>query len=278
MNSSSLSEQEVIEQTANNRNAGYLTLLWAIFRMNLLLTFRYRVNFIAQLIGMYLFFAMIFFGGQAAVGGANTLGGTLDALIVGWFLLTMAQDAYSSLSAEVTQESRWGTLEQLFMSPYGFGLILSAKIFANLAISLLAGLFMLVLMLLTTGRTLILDVITIAPIVVLTLLSVVGLGYMFAGLALIYKQIDNISQLMQFGIIGLIAAPAADMVILMGLPLVQGSAMLQDTMREGVRLWEFSPFELGVLIAVAVIYWGIGYFIFTFCLHVARRRGVMSHY
>lgn len=273
-------EQDGTPDTSDG--SGPLVLLWTILRMNFLLMARYKVNFAAQIVGMYLFFAVIFFGGQAAVrnvgGGMGALGGTLDAIIVGWFLWTMAQSAYSSLSQEVTQESRWGTLEQLFMSPHGFGRILGVKVFVNMLISMLIGATMLALMLLTTGRTLTLDIVTILPIVVLTLLTVVGIGYIFAGLALIYKQISNVSQLMQFVLVGLIAAPAAELSPLNVLPLVQGSGMLQTAMREGVRLWEFTALELSILVGTAVVYSAVGYFIFMTCLHVARDRGVMGHY
>jgi ABC-2 type transport system permease protein len=256
----------------------YRTLMWAVLRMNILLIVRYKLNFAIQIAGLLLFFIIIFFGGQAAVGGSSALGGTLDALIVGWFLLTMVQDAYGSLSGEITQESRWGTLEQLFMSPYGFGKILSAKVVANLLVTLIIGFLMLASMLLITDRTLVVDLITITPIVVLTLISVIGIGYMFAGLALIYKQVSSISQLMQFVVVGLVAAPAAKIPILKILPAVQGSSMLQSTMRNGVRLWEFPPGGLLVLVGVAAFYWLAGYTVFAFCSRIARKRGVMGHY
>ena len=263
--------------------AGLPMLVWTIFRMNFLLMIRYRVNFVAQLVGVYLFFAAIFFGGRAAVAsagntGLGALGSTLDALIVGWFLWTMAQGAYSSLAKEITQESRWGTLEQLYMSPLGFGKIMGVKVSVNVVISLIMGGLMLTMMLLTTSRTLALDVVTILPIVVLTLMTVVGLGFVFAGLALIYKKVSSVSQLMQFVLIGLIAAPAADVSLLRLLPLVQGSSMLQEAMRDGVRLWEFAALDLGILLGTAAVYVTVGYVVFMVCSHVARKRGVMGHY
>ncbi|WP_440770877.1 ABC transporter permease [Natronorubrum sp. DTA28] len=263
-------------------SAGFLVLLWTIFRMNLLLTIRYRVNFAAMIVGMYFFFALVFFGGQAAAesvgGGAGALGDTLDALIVGWFLWTMVQSAYSSLSQEITQESRWGTLEQLYVSPHGFSTILASKVVVNILMSLLIGLVMLVLMLVTTGRTVSFDVASVLPIVLLTLLTAIGLGYVFAGLALIYKQLSNLSEISQFLLIGLIAAPAADIPALSVLPLVHGSDLLQRTMRDGVQIWEFSAQDVGLLIGTAVSYAAVGYLCFVYCSRVARERGVMGHY
>lgn len=264
--------------------AGFLVLLWTMLRMNLLLMLRYRLNFVAQLVGMYLFFAIVFFGGQEAVrsvgagGGIAALGSTLDAVIVGWFLWTMAQSAYSSLSGVVTQESRWGTLEQLYVSPHGFGRIMGAKIGVNVVLSLLMGGLMLILMLLTTRRVLSIDLVTILPVVLLALMSVIGLGFVFGGLALVYKKISSVSQLMNIALIALIAAPSAEIPALRLLPLVQGSSMLQQAMRSGTRLWEFQPLELAALVGTAVGYLGVGFVVFLVCSQIARERGVMSHY
>lgn len=270
------------DSSTNDTASGWL-LLWTILRMNFLLLARYRVNFAIQIVGMYLFFAVLFFGGQAAVSnvgesGVGALGSTLDAFIVGWFMWTMSQTAYFSLSREVTQESRWGTLEQLYMSPHGFGTIMLTKVAVNMFLSVIIGAIMLALIILTTGRSLAIDVISIVPVVLLALISIVGVGFIFAGLTLIYKKLDSVSQLMQFVIIGLIAAPGADNSLLNLLPLVQGSGMLQEIMREDVRLWEFSSLELFLLCGTALFYLGIGYVVFRYCTRVARSRGVMGQY
>lgn len=262
--------------------AGRHVLLWAVVKKWFLLLVRYPVNTVAQILTIYLFFAVIFFGGQAAAnsvgGGAGAMSSTFDGLIVGWFLWTMSLTAYFSLSQNVTQESQWGTLEQLYMSPYGFGTVMSAKVVTNVMASLLWGAIVLALMLVTTGRTLSVDLLTILPVSVFALASVVGIGFVFAGLALVYKRIENVSQMMQFVLIGLVAAPVANVEVLRYLPLAQGSAMLQAAMQDGVRLWEFAPFELGVLVGSGVVYATAGYLVFRYCASVARRRGVMGHY
>ncbi|MFC7176556.1 ABC transporter permease [Halosegnis marinus] len=201
-------------------------------------------------------------------GGAGALGGTFDALVVGWFLWTMSTVAYFGLAQGITQESQWGTLEQLYMSPYGFGAVMGARVVALLGESLLWGGSVLVLMLVTTDRALSVDVLTVVPVVVLALLSVVGIGFVFAGAALVYKRIENVTQLMQFVIIGLVAAPVADLPALRYLPLVQGSSMLQQAMGEGTRLWQFPAAEVAVLVAAGVGYCLAGYAVFR----VAARR------
>lgn len=275
--------------TGSNRRASgeetcsFLVLLWTILRMNVLLMVRYRLNFAIRIVGMYLFFGLVFYGGQEAAkslgaGVTNALGSSLNAVIVGWFVYSMAQSAYSSLSGVIKAESRWGTLEQLYVSPHGFLRIMAAKIVINLVLSLVMGFLMLGLMLLTTGRTLTIDLVTILPVVVLTLMSVLGIGFVIGGLTLIYKKLSSISQLMQLALIGLVAAPVGDHFVLRVLPLVQGSTLLQEAMRNGTRLWEFSVLDLGILLGTAGAYLGVGALIFLVCSHVARKRGVMGHY
>lgn len=270
----------VLDDRASESRAGILTLLRAIFVKRYLLMVRYRVNFAAQFLGMYLFFAVIFFGGKAAVDrtGAGAMTSTFDGIIIGWFLLMMAQAAYFSLASNVTQESQWGTLEQLYMSPYGFGKVMFLKVTANVTQGMIIGLAILAMMLLTTQRELTVDLLTVLPVVLLALLSIVGIGFVFAGLTLIYKRIESVSKLMQFVLVGLIAAPVTDISPLRYLPVVQGSSMLQTAMRDGVRLWEFPLHDVGVLAVVAVGYLAAGYAVFRYCTHVARKRGVMGHY
>lgn len=262
--------------------AGFPTLLWYVLDKRLLLLLRYPMNTLAQLASVYLFFAAIFFGGRVAArsigAGAGALATTFDGIIVGWFLWTMSLTAYFSLAQSITREAQWGTLEQLYMSAYGFGAVMASKVVALLLVSALWGAIILPLMLVTTGRTLAIDLLTVIPVVFFTLLSVVGIGFVFGGLALVYKRIENVSQLMQFAFLGLIAAPVADSALLRYLPLVQGSAMLQQAMRDGVRLWQFTAADLAILIGTGVVYCLAGYYVFTRASDYARRKGVMGHY
>lgn len=261
---------------------GRLQLLKAVVYKQFLLRVRYPFNTAAMFFTNYLFFAAIFFGGQAA---ANQISGnpaavtkTFNGLIVGWFLWTMSVSAYFGLASNISDESKWGTLEQLYMSPYGFGSVIVTKVVANLMESLVWGAAILLVMLVTTGRMLTIDLVTIIPIVLFSLMSVVGIGFLFGGLALIYKEIGNISQLVQFVLVGLVAAPTADLPLLRFLPLVKGSTMLQEAMRNGVRLWEFPIYEIATLVVVGGVYSFAGYLVFKLCTYRARKDGLMGDY
>lgn len=252
-------------------------LVRAVVEKQVILLRRYWINTAMMLVGFYLFFAMIFFGGQAVGGGS--IDDTLDGLVVGFFLLTAASSAYYDVAGNVMSEAQWGTLEQLFTSPFGIGRVMSVKSAFNVAISSVVGFALLGTMLLTTDRTLSVDAFTVLPLLVVTILSAVGLGFVFAGLSLLYKRIENVQQLFQFAFIALIAAPSTvDSPILLVLPLSHGSALLNRAMTDGVRLWEFSPLDLSILVGNGLAYLLVGYAAFHLLVQRARKLGVMGHY
>lgn len=248
----------------------------AVARKQLLLLVRYPVNTLSRVVSLYVFFAVIFFGGQA-VGGPE-FGDSVPGLVVGFFLFTMTVVAYAGLAWNVTREAQWGTLEQLFMSPLGIGAVMGVKTVVNVLFSFAWGFLVLAMMMATTGRLLALDPLTVLPLGVLTLASVVGVGFAFGGLALVYKRVENAFQLVQFAFIGLIAAPVVDSTWIGLLPLVQGSALLQRAMQDGVRLWEFSGLDLGLLLVTAVVYPLVGYALFRRAADKARRDGLLGEY
>lgn len=85
------------------------------------------------------------------------------------------------------------------------------------------------LVLLVTGESLSVDLLPVAPLALLAMLSVMGVGFVF----------------LQFGPTGLVAVPVDANPLLRYLPLVQGNVMLGRAMREGVPPWRFPLADLG---------------------------------
>lgn len=263
-------------ESADNNDSSLLTLLKVVFYKQYILFVRYPVNTASLFLTLVMFFTLIFFGGKAIAGPSLT--DSLNGIIVGFFLFTLSITSYSGLAWNVTREAQWGTLERLFMSPYGFGTVMAVKSIVNICFSLLWGAGLLVFMMATTGRWLTVDPLTILPLLVLTLMSVVGIGFFFAGLALIYKRIENIFQIIQFAFIGLIAAPAGDIEALKLLPVTHGSYLTRRAMEDSIRLWEFQSTEIGLLVTTSVVYLIIGYYIFYRAGIKARKNGLLGHY
>lgn len=104
------------------------------------------------------------------------------------------------------------------------------------------------------------------------------MGFLFGGLAIRFKRVENAFQLVQFLFVGLVAAPVGTYPLLKWLPLSQGSQLLQEAMKNGTALWTLPAGELGVLVVTAVGYLALGFAAFVYCQRWARREGVMGHY
>jgi len=251
-------------------------LVSVVARKKFTLLVRYPLNTATRFLTLVALFGVIFFGGQAVAG--PTLSDSLGGIIVGLFIWTLSIVAFSGLSWNVTREAQWGTLERLFLSPHGFGTVMVTKMLVNVLFSFLWGLSLLAVMMALSGEWLTVDPLTVLPLGVLTLASISGVGFLFAGLALLYKRIENVFQLVQWGFVGLIAAPAGTYPVLKLLPITQGSYLLRRAMDDGIRLWEFAPVELGLLVVTGAGYFVVGYYCFVRAQSRARRKGLMGQY
>ena len=239
---------------------------------------RYPFNMLSGIITIYFVFLVFFLGLKFVAGGSSKFGSTTEGLIVGFFIWTYAISAYSSLSWSLMNEARAGTLEQLYMCPSGFGWVSVFLIISDFFLSLIFTVPVLFLMMLTTGKFLHLDVISLFPLIALTISAGYGIGFITGGLGLIYKKIQAFFQILQFVFIGFIAAPVDKAPILKILPFSLGTNLIAKNMIYKIPIYRMSVNDLLLLSANAVIYMGIGMLIFKQCEKIAKRRGLLGHY
>ncbi|MFC7194726.1 hypothetical protein ACFQL4_08780 [Halosimplex aquaticum] len=133
-------------------------------------------------------------------------------------------------------------------------------------------------MLALTGESLHFPVETIVIVTVLAIAPAIGMGFFFGGLALLYKRVENVFNVLQFVFLGLIASPSLDVFWVRLLPISQGSYLLAVSMQRGRHLWELPPSEVALLVGTAVVYFGLGYGAFQWMGTRARQQGLMGHY
>jgi len=258
------------------RPAGYYQLAKAVLYREAVLFLRYPANAVGGVVVALLFFGVLFYGGRMVAGRALT--DSIEGIVVGYFLWTLSVGAYSSISNDIASEVQWGTLERHVMTPFGFAPVALLKGLAKMVRTFLTSAVVLALMLVLTGTTLQVNALTVVPVAVLSVASVLGLGFAAGGVTLLYKQVGNWLNLLQFGFVVLISAPALELGWTAALPLAHGSGMLQRAMLEGTRLWEFPAADLALLAAVAVGYFLAGYLLFGYATRRARRLGVLGDY
>ena len=262
--------------TRTGGTGGYRYLVSAVLRREVVIFLRYPANAVGLVIVNLLFFSVIFVGGTMLAGEA--MADSIEGIIVGYLLWMMATTSYQGVVRDVQSEASWGTLERHFITPFGFPMVMASKAVAKLVFTFLYATVILVAMLLITRTMLYIDVVTVVPILLLALASVFGVGFAMAGVTVLYKNISSWTGLVNFAIVGLVAAPEFELGWTTVLPLVQGSAMLQLAMRDGVRLWQFDPVHLLVLAVAGVGYLLLGYVVFHRCQQRARKLGTLGDY
>lgn len=254
---------------------------WILFRGTMKKTLitmrRYFFNTVSGLVTMYIVFCLLFFGAQS-LGGAVDLGDTLEGLVVGYFVWMVAIMAYSDLSWHLLNEAQVGTLEQMYLTPSGFHWVNAAFLLSNLLIQLVLLSIILALMMVTSGQRLVIDVFSMLPLLLLTMASVYGVGFIMGGLALIYKRIQAAFQIMQFVFVIFLTIPLGRYPLARFLPVAMGNSMLRQVMVEGTPLIRLGAGDMGILVLTAVVYLAVGVGVFRYCEGVSRRDGLLGQY
>lgn len=250
-----------------------------IFLRELTMMTRYVINTISSLVSIYLFFVLIFLGMQNLSGyiAGDALSGTLEGTIIGFFIWTFTIFAYSDLSWNLIGEAQAGTLEQLYLAPMGFKWVCGCTVVSTFLLNLIPHTVFLLAMMATTGRWLHINLVSLIPLLAITVLGAYGFGFALGGLALVFKRIQALFQIVQFVFLAFLLVPTR-VPWAKFLPLSLGNSLLNDVMVKGIPLWRLPMRSILMATAVGIVYLAIGLIIFAHCERVARDRGLLGHY
>ncbi|MFS0671770.1 ABC transporter permease [Ornithinibacillus sp. 179-J 7C1 HS] len=255
----------------------FLNVLKANIRREYILLKRYLPNTIAMLVTFYVLFLGMFFG-ITLIGDPSTQDANIQYVIVNYIFWFLAMLVVNDIGWQITNEATQGTLEQLGMSPMGIWKIMLSRLFSTTLVEFIIIIGLLYLSMLTAGQWLNVDVISILPVLILTLISMFGLGLIIAGFTMILKQIQAFLQILQFLLAGLTFVPLSVAPFLAFFPFVKGIDMVREIMINGVTITQFQVEDILILVFNAVFYFGIGLFIFLRCEKFAMQKGLLAHY
>ncbi len=256
-----------------------LVLLSAQLKREWIMTKRYFFNSIGGFIGIFAIFILIFMGYKGFAGGSEGYGQGLGNLVVGYTMWMLALIIYQDISHTLMNEAREGILEQLYMSPYGYTKITIFRIVISVTINFIMVVIVFLIMLLITGRNLNLDVFSIAPMVVLFLLPIIGLSFILGGAQLIFKKIDAFMQLVQFALIALVALPVdGPFVWARFLPGTLASNLVREIMVKDLSIFNISTTYTIITLVTGIGYLLVGFCIFKLCERKAMSDGRLAHY
>lgn len=255
----------------------WLHLFNANFRKEFIELKRYLPNTFALVVTFYIIFLAAFFGIKFIGDPANfEMNVQYSIVSVAFWSLTMM--TINFIGYAVITEATRGTLEQIYMSPLGVWKIMLTRIISQFGLQSVIMILLLLAAMLTSGQWLSLNPMTTIPIIIVTLISMLGISFMIAGLAIIVKQIQAFLQIFQFVLMGLVFVPLTTAPFLAFAPFVKGVDMVRTVMMENLTLTDLPLSDYGVLILNSLVYLILGLVVFQRCERIAMRKGLLGQY
>ena len=240
----------------------------------------YRTN---TLLEMLLYYA-IFFG----VGFFMT-GGELDeqviiSLWIGYFLWYFAVKAISGVAYGISGEASTGTLEQIYMS-LATWVLFTSRVLSTLLVSVVQIAVITVVIALNIGVQIPLGI-EFLVVLCVTMIGLLGVGLMVGGATLVMKNttalsgtISNVLLFLNGTIMPVDRFPPWLESVSLLFPTTQGIVVLRRIGIEGESLTSiWSEGSLIYLVGHSAVLLVIGWTVFRYSEHVARRKAILAHY
>ncbi len=267
-----------------------MRLAWAFFVRDAIIAFSYRATFIVELFGNLLVLGVFYFIGKTIgtqkIAALEPYGGNFLAfLLIGIALTDCVGVSLSTFGRQIREGQTTGTLELTLISPVSLPVILIySSLWAYLFSAVRLVLYLVLGGLLYRVGMAQANLVSALVIFLLTVLSFMGVGIVWAGIVLLVKRGESIM------------TAAGYLVILVSGVLFPG-AVLPDWMQwisswsplthalEGMRLALLRGFALGQmmplvlkLIAFAAIWMTLGIATFNWAVRISKRAGSLAEY
>ena len=254
-----------------------LLLLAELRRMGTLYR-RYPLEVISGVMVVALTFGLLLAGGYYLAGPEAQFGDRIESLIVGYWLWTLVLFALGDSAATFRTEALTGTLEQMYLSPYGLLRITVARTIASTLLNVAISAAVLVLLLAVTDKALRFPPAALVPLIA-GVAAAYGIGLALGGLALVFKRADGPLNLARFLMIVPVLVPLENDAATRGLaallPVAPAATVLRDVMARGQAL---EAAAVGAALLNGMLYLTAGAILLACADAVVRRRGLAGQY
>ncbi|MCL6450868.1 MAG: ABC transporter permease [Acetobacteraceae bacterium] len=266
-----------------------LTVLWAETYKELIESRRYTLNLALSIIVQTIIFMGILFLAVSfsPIRTPEAVARTAEVksfLLIGYIVWTFAMFAVNNMGQDVTTEMVLGTFEQKYMASVSPVVVLAGRALGNVVVSVIYTGVLLPVLILISGVRLSIPW-TVFPVLGVTLVGLYGLGYILAGMALLFKRVGQASYAVQLVLLffGGFTNPGEAGGVVGGfsraLPLTPGVEVIRSLVLDGARLGSLvSTGAVTRLLVNAAAYLAVGLAVFCLCDRVARRRGCIGKY
>jgi len=256
-----------------------LNLFLAEFKRNWLEFIRYPGEVIVGTVILVVLFYGFFIGASYMAGTDAGFGGRLDSIIVGYVVWTLTLHSLTSVANDLQKEAQVGALQQVFLSSYGPIRVFVSRTIADILLTSMITLTVLLAIMLLTGRYLDFTATSLLPLGAI-LLGSFGLSFLMGALALWLKRVQQITNLGQFVLLFLIIVPFENWGgfawgMQFAFPIVPGVGLLRDLLVRGTELnWNV----LWLAYANGLIFTVLGLLAFRATVIKVKRLGTLGWY
>ena len=161
------------------------------FHKRMLILWSYRFN---QLVGVATI-SFFFMGLAYFMGGGEFDRVRLPGMILGYSIWLYASPTISSMTWALREEMETGTLEQMMMSPVPAYIMLPGRILASVVWSTFMISLSLALLLLLLGVSIPVRIEGL-PVFIITMIGLLGFGYLIAAAVIVFKQVMAFANMM----------------------------------------------------------------------------------
>jgi ABC-2 type transport system permease protein len=232
---------------------------------------RYPFQTLAGLIAMGVIFFLFLGAGRIVSPQASSVSSNANFILT-YVTAMISLSLFSMPSSIIWKEAKSGTLEHLYLSRYSLFVIFCARALGGLPVGLAQISSLLIGLLLITSTRLEWSLEIVPPLIVM-IISALGLGMIFGGLALLIKDASGFLTLAQLPLLGLCGLPIIKAFWFYVLPIAPGATLLRVTALGGeLSMESFAPALLS-----AISYLILGRFTLQKALDVARAKGLLGH-
>lgn len=246
-------------------------------RKHVLYLRRYAFNTVGVAIE-YLVIMLVVIHVARLLGTPDRVGGALDELLASSVVGFLAIETYSRMALGVVREAQEGTLEQLAMASPALDRTLLAQASVQLVTDTGLMFGSVALVTAATGQHIHLAPLTLVPLLVVTMVGVMGIGLAVTGCALVFKEIASLIKVLQYALLIPVLLPSTESTWTRLVPLTWGKSLVARAMADGETIVEIGSGAVLLLVAVSAAHLAGGLWLFARLVEVARRRGVLGHY
>lgn len=250
-------------------------------RKGILLLLAYKVNTFFTIVTIILSFLGICY----VLGDGNPSPQKIATTLVGYLIWYYVILINENMGENLMSEARYGTLEQMFISPIPIGFILIGRVLSNLILSSLQ-LGIVGVVLISSLNLPIYWQWDAIPVAIIALLGLFGFGFMLGGLVLIFKQLDSVTAIVNYVLVFLNGAlvsieqfPAWLIFFVRLLPSTLGISAMRSVLLYGVslrQLWDNGT--LPWLTIHSLVYLIGGWLILNWCIRIVKQQGTLGQY